>query len=269
MAESVLNQEEQKLNTKSQGPENKGRAYQIRRILGIILSILMIGLTAYVLKLQHENNQILAKSTDVALNAGVDQANNYRSYVKQYKDTKVQLEETTRKLEAVTKQLNDVTAELDTTKSMLVQTQAMLAQAQSENGKLKEDLQNLDGLKTNENVQNLSELEARIVALKTKNVEANTELTDLKTQMRAFQADFSTMQEGRSLITLFQNKIKLVKSRMHHLAQEAYFVKVAAQKEHDRIAALNGNNGYVIHNGEIQKPKNTNKTFSIDVKMVQ
>ncbi len=269
MAESVLNQEEQKLNANNQGEVDKGRFYSTKRIVGIVLSILMIGLTAYVLKLQHENNQILTRSSDLALTAGASQASNYRSYVKQYKDTKAQLEETTHKLEAVTKELNDVTVQLNATKSMLTETQTMLAQAQAENNKLKEDLQSLDGIKAGENVQNLSQLETRIASLKAKNDQDSTELKGLKTQLRVFQADFSTMGEGRSLISLFQNKIRLVKNRMRYLEQEAHLAKVAAQKERDRIAALNGNSGFVVRNGALQKPNNTNKTFSINVKMVQ
>ena len=269
MAESVLNREEQKIDTGKGGQQGKDRSHRIKRISGIVLSLLMIGLTAYVLKLQHDNTQILTQSSGLALDAGVSQASNYRSYVKQYKETKIQLEETTRKLEAVTKELDDMTAQLNTTKGMLAQTQTMLAQAQAENNKLKEDLQSLDGIKTGENVQNLSELEARIATLKAKNAQATSELSDLKVQLRAFQADFTTKEEGRTLITLFQNKIKLVKSRMHYLEQEAYFAKVAAQKERDRVAALNGNLGFLIHNGEVQKPNSSNKSFSIDVKMVQ
>lgn len=105
--------------------------------------------------------------------------------------------------------------------------------------------------------------------MKAKNTQAATELTDLKGQLHAFQADFSTVEEGRSLITLFQSKIKLVKSRMRYLEQEAYFAKIAAQKERDRLAVLNGNNGFVLRNGMAQKPNSSNKTFSIDVKMVQ
>lgn len=269
MAETVLNQEEQRLNVNNQDGQHKVNFHSILRTAGIILSVLMIALTAYVFKLQHDNVQILIQSNDLALKAGGSQASNYRSYVKQYKDTKAQLEETTRKLEAVTKELNDVTAQLNTTKSMLNQTQIMLTQAQAENTKLKEDLQSLDGIKTAENVQSISDLEARIAALKTKNSQDSAELSELKSQLRSFQADFSTMEEGRSLISLFQNKIKLVKSRMRHIEQEAYFAKVAAQKERDRIAILNGNNGFMVHNGAIQKPNSTNKTFSIDVRMVQ
>ncbi len=269
MTESVLNREEQKIDMNKNDKQKGNDSIKTKRIVGIVLSVLMIGLTAYVLKLQNDNVQLLSQSTESALTSGVSQASNYRSYVKQYKDTKAQLEETTRKLEAVTQQLNDVTAELNTTKSLLVQTQTMLTQATAENNKLKEDIQSLDGIKATEGVANISDLEARVATLKNKNTEATQQLSDLRVQLRAFQADFSTIEEGRSLITLFQNKIRLVKSRMRNLEQQAYFAKIAAQKERDRIALLNGNNGFVIHHGEVQKAKGGNKSFSIDVKMVQ
>jgi len=248
--------------------QGQGSSYRKSRVVGIVLSIIMIGITAYVLKIQHDNTQIFQNSSDLALSAGVGQASNYRSYVKQYKDTRAQLEETTRKLEAVTNQLNEVTTQLNTTKNMLAQTQAMLTQTQIENAKFKEDLQGLDGIRSSQNVQN-ADLEARISALKVRDAQTNTELDDLRTQLRTFQADFSTLDQGRSLIHLFQKKIKLVKNRMHYLEREVYLTKVAAQKERDRIATLNGNNGFVFHNGEFQKPNGTNKTFSINVKMVQ
>ncbi len=267
MAESVLNQEEQKLDSNNAEGQIKARNARIFRIAGVILSVVMLILTAYVFKAQQENNKILMQTNEAVLTSVNHMAGNYRSYVTQYKDTKAQLEETTRKLEAVTAQLNDVSAQLETTKGLLNQTQTMLTQAQSENNKLKEELQGLDGIKLDEKVQDFSQLEAKIAALKSKNNQTANELTDLRAQLKAFQADFSTVEEGRSLITLFQNKIKLVKSRMTYLAQEAYFAKIAAQKERDRLATLNGNNGFMLRNGS--SPKSGNKSFSIDVKMVQ
>ncbi|MBI3602127.1 MAG: hypothetical protein HY209_04470 [Candidatus Omnitrophica bacterium] len=272
MAETVLNQEEQNMDVNKKNrklKQGRGFFHLNNPVLGIVVLLVVIGVTAYVLKLQHDNTQIFAQSSDLALSAGGAQAANYRSYVQQYKDTRAQLEETTRKLEAVTSQLNNVTVQLDTTKGMLAQTQAMLAQTQLENAKLKEDLQSLDGLRSSENVQNTSNLEARISALKAKNAQTDIELSDLKTQLRTFQADFSTLEQGRSLIRLFQNKIRLVKNRMRYLEREAYLAKVAAQKERDRIATLNGNSGFVFRNGEFQKPRGTNKNFFIDVRMVQ
>ena len=81
-------------------------------------------------------------------------------------------------------------------------------------------------------------------------------------------AEFSNLEEGRSLIVLFQNKINLVKSRMRYLKQEAFFARVAAQKEKDRLAVLNGNSGFVVRNGQAQNPNGTKKSFAIDVKIV-
>ena len=88
-------------------------------------------------------------------------------------------------------------------------------------------------------------------------------------QNSVFEADFSDIKEGRSLIVLFQNKIKLVKTRMHHLKQEAFAARVTAQKEKDRLAGLNGNSGFVFRNGQAQSPNGTKKSFAIDVKIVQ
>jgi hypothetical protein len=124
-------------------------------------------------------------------------------------------------------------------------------------------------LRNTENVQDIGELESKIKALKDRDSEVSLQIADLKTQLRAFQGDFSNTEEGRSLIVLFQNKINLVKSRMHYLKQEAFFARVAAQKEKDRLAVLNGNSGFIVRDGQVQNPDGTKKTFAIDVKIVQ
>ena len=144
-----------------------------------------------------------------------------------------------------------------------------MSQAQEENIELKQELRGLDKLRISENVQNMGELRAKIKSLKDRDSQISVQLADLKDQLRAFEAEFSNPDEGRSLIILFQNKIKLVKSRMHYLNQEAFFARVAAQKEKDRLAVLNGNSGFVMRNGQLQNPNGTNKSFAIDVKIVQ
>ena len=229
----------------------------------------MIALTIYVFNLQNQNSTILSKSSDLALTASDHATVNYRTYVGRYKETKIELDETTKKLEEVNRQLDQVTTELATTKGMLSQTQGMLSQAQEENNKLKKELLGLDNLRNSENVQNLGELQAKIETLKEKDSQVTLQLSDLKNQLRAFDADFSNPQEGHSLIILFQNKINLVKSHMRYLKQEAFFAKIAAQKEKDRLATLNGNSGFVLRNGQVQNPNGTNKSFAIDVKIVQ
>ena len=265
MAETVLNQPEQKLDPSTDGQQQNNR---LKKIVGVLLSVVMVVLTVYVLNLQNQNYHLLSRTNELFNNSTSAMAANYRSYVKQYKDTKEQLEETTRKLEAVTAQLDQVTAELNSTKVMLSDTQTMLSQAQAENNKLKQEIQDLEALRATENVKDIPELEAKIDSLKQKNVQVNTELGNLKNELRAFEADFSNLDEGKSLISLFQNKIKLVKSRMRYLKQEAYFAKIAAQKEKDRLAALNGNSGFLVRDGQPHKASNS-KGFAIDVKIVQ
>jgi len=273
VAETLLNQQESKIET---GMDTERQNKHIKKIVGIVLSLVMVVLTVYVLYLQQQNYNITVQSTSLALVSGEHATANYNTYVGRYKvtkvkldETKAQLDETTRKLEEVNRQLDQVTTELATTKGMLSQTQGMLVSAQEENNKLKQELQGLDQLRNTENVQNLDQLQDKIKTLKDKDTQVTLQLSELKTQLRAFEADFSDLQEGQSLIVLFQNKIKLVKTRMRYLKQEAFYTKVAAQKEKDRLAALNGNSGFVLRNGQAQSPNGTKKSFAIDVKIVQ
>lgn len=273
MAETVLNPQESKIDPSEDAQRNSN---QIKKIVGIILSLVMIALTIFVLNLEHQNSNTLAKSAELALIAGNRATINYKIYVGRYKatklkleETKIQLDETTSKLEQVDRQLDQVSAELATTKSMLSQTQGMLVSAQDENTKLKQDLQGLDDLQNSENVQNIGELQTKIKTLKDKDSQISVQLDDLKNQMRIYAAEFSNLDEGKSLIVLFQSKIRLVKMRMHHLKQEAFLARVQAQKEKDRIASLNGNSGFVLRNGQVLNPNSTKKSFAIDVNNVQ
>jgi len=266
VSETVLNQQEPKLEP---GADTQRQNNNLKKIVGIILSLVMVGLTIYVLNLQHLNSDTLYKSTSLALDASDHATNNYRTYVGKYKVTKVELDETTHKLEVVKDQLNQVSIELATTKNMLSQTQSMLSQAQEENTSLKKELQGLDELRLSENVQNIGELQNKIQTMKEKDSMISDQIADLKKKLREFDAEFADLDEGKTLINLFQKKIRLVKSRMHDLKEQAYLARVAAQKEKDRLAVLNGNSGFFIRNGQVQNPNGTNKSFAIDVKIVQ
>jgi len=264
--ETLLNQQESKLDP---GVDAKQQNIYLKKIVGIILSVVMIALTIFVLNLQNQNYNTLFKSTDIALTAGDHATTNYRAYVGKYKETKIELDATVRKLEVVKNQLNQVTIELATTKNMLSQTQGMLSEVQQENTSLKKELQGLDELRVSENVKNIGELQARIKSLKDRDAQISLQLTDLKNQLSIYAVDFSNAAQGRSLMVVFQNKIKLVKNRMHYLNQEAFFARVAAQKEKDRVASLNGNSGFILRDGQVQSPKAAKKSFAIDVKIVQ
>jgi septal ring factor EnvC (AmiA/AmiB activator) len=246
VAETLLNQQELKL---APSPGTQRPNSYLKRTIGIILSLVMIALTIYMLNLQNQSLNILSKSTDMALIAGDHATANYRTYVGRYKETKIELDETTRKLEEVNRQLDQVTTELATTKGMLFQAEGMLSEAQQENLKLKQDLRGLDDLSN-------------------RNAQVSLQLAQLKSQLRVFQAEFSNLDEGKSLIVLFQNKIKFIKSRMRYLKQEAFFTRVEVQKEKDRLAVLNGNSGFILRNGQMQNPNGAKKSFAIDVKIV-
>ena len=53
MAETLLNQQESKLES---GADHQRQNNHLKKIIGVALSIVMIGLTVYVLNLQHQNN---------------------------------------------------------------------------------------------------------------------------------------------------------------------------------------------------------------------
>ncbi|MDE1920846.1 MAG: hypothetical protein KGJ09_02390 [Candidatus Omnitrophica bacterium] len=266
MAETLLNQQEPKFDQDLDAQHQNGH---LKRIVGIVLSLVMIALTAYVLGLQHQNYKILSQSTGMALTASDHASANYMTYVGKYKETKVELEETTRKLEIVNRQLDQVTAQLNSTRNTLADTEGMLGQAQAENTRLRLELQGLDNLRTTENVQNIGELQAKIKTLKDRDSLISFQLKDLKDQLRAFNAQFSNPQQGRSLITLFQKKIREVKDHMSALRHEAYLARVAAQKQKDRLAVLNGNDGFLVRNGRPENPAAAKKSFAINVKVLQ
>ena len=120
MTETLLNQQESKLDP---GTSTQRQNSNLKRIVGIILSLVMISLTGYVLYLQYQNFNIISDASQLSL-VSTDRATaNYRTYVGKYKATKIQLDETTQKLEAVNRQLDQVTTELASTKGMLSQTQ--------------------------------------------------------------------------------------------------------------------------------------------------
>lgn len=264
MADSASNEQDQKNATANDGRKQNNT---LKTIIGGILIVIMLALTGYVLNLQNQNYAVLNQSTILSLKSQAKQAANYRVYVQQYKDTREELEQTVIKLTQVQKDLDRVSTELAEAKGMLTQTNDLLVQAQQENDKLKSDIEALEALRSAEQVNSIGELEVKISSLKKKNVEVSDQLNSVKNEMRAFEADFNNMDEGKSLLVLFQNKIKLVKSRMRYLKQETYFAKVAAQKEKDRIESLMGNNGFLVKDGNHQQG-GSSKGFAIDVKIV-
>ena len=120
-----------------------------------------------------------------------------------------------------------------------------------------------------------SELEKQVALLNEKNAQFASELSSLKDQMRSFEGDIKSVDEGKAMITLFHNRVKLVKTKMTYLKREAQFARIAAQKERDRLLALKGNKGFLMKNGEAIKedktaqPASGDKKVNIDVSFVE
>ena len=235
-------------------------------IIGVMLTVIMIALTCYVLYLQNQNYKTVTYSNDHLLVSSVQQADNYQSYVHQYKVTKVQLEATTAKLEQVQLALDQVTTELNSTKDLLTQTQTQLTEAQSENSRLSDQLA---ALGVTEGTQQSQQITSELSNLKSKNEQYSQEINDLKGKLKAINVDASNMQEAKTLLELFRSKVDLVKARIRELNQQAYMTKVNAQKERDRIETLAGNGGFAIKDGEITLTNKKQPAFAVDVKILQ
>jgi len=240
---------------------------KVRNTVGLALTIVMLGLTVYVLYIQSENYKTLEMSSEMALSSGSKQAENYRYYVREYSTAKDQLDETQTRLSKMTMELELVSKELASTKNMLSETEALLAQAQEENKVLKGDPQAMANMQ--KLLGNQSVVAARnIDTLKKQNEEYDNELMRLKGDLTNFQANVGDVRQGRSLIVEMKQKIREVKERMRLLKKEAAEARVAAQKERDRQLILLGNNGYLIKDGELVTAEKGKKTVDIDVKFV-
>ncbi|OGX32012.1 MAG: hypothetical protein A2787_03135 [Omnitrophica WOR_2 bacterium RIFCSPHIGHO2_01_FULL_48_9] len=146
--------------------------------------------------------------------------------------------------------------ELGITKTLLADAERDLEAARQENAQLQE----LIGAKDGEIAQNKVMIDQLTAEVKT-----------IKERLRILEGDVVSMQEGRSTIAIYKEKVHKVKVKIHEFKQQAQAVKVAAQKERDRIAMALGNNGYFTKGG---KPYNPNysapaKGVEINVEFVK
>ena len=130
--------------------------------------------------------------------------------------------------------------EVASTKILLAQAEKDLEEAKQDNDQLK----NLVSARDNEITQNKIVIE-----------QLNTEIQTIKERLRILEGDVVNLDEGRSTVALYKQKVHKVKGKIHEFKEQAHAARVAAQKERDRIAVALGNNGYLIKGG---KPFNPN-----------
>lgn len=232
---------------------------KMRSIAGAALFLIMLSLAFFIVKEQNLIFKNIEESNRMMLNASDQQAVLTRSYAALYHQT--------------AETLTAVTKELDLSKALLQETQDLLSQAKMENT----DLQNrLAALNNPSNLtagnqiafERIKEgLEQQIVILNEKNFQFANELAQLKNQLRSFEGNIQSLEEGRTTISLLHNRLKRIKSKMSSLKREAYYAKEEARKQRDQTLALKGNQGYLVKDGKTFK--GSENSFPTDGKKIQ
>ncbi len=260
--EDVLAKLRERIQAKIMETTNKRK---IKSVAGVVLFVAMLAMVGYILQQQNDVYRSLQDTANMMVTAADKQAAVTRTYINLYHETQ--------------NTLTQVTTELDSTKALLKQTEDLLAQSKQENEDLKNKmaaLQSQDAATLAQSQAQLNQtrtnMEQQISALNEKNNQFASELTALKDQMRVFEGDVKSIDEGKNVIALFKNKLDLVRTKMTYLRREAHFARISAQKERDRLLLMQGNQGFLAKDGQWAKPENEaakKKDVNIDVTFVE
>ncbi len=230
------------------------RRRKLQGVAGVALGSVMIGLVIFLTNQQAAIYQSLQNSHQMITDSFNQQASLTRNYANLYQETQ--------------QMLASVREELDTTRTVLKETEALLVEAKDKNTELQNQLAALAAQEVRVS-EGHNELEKEIALLHDKNAEFADQLSQLKSQMRAFEGDIRNIEEGKAVMALFKNRLKLVKTKIHYLKREAYYARQAAQKERDRILFLQGNQGYIVKNTESPLKPVEQKASGEDKKQVE
>jgi chromosome segregation ATPase len=221
-----------------------------RLISSIVIGVLVVAsIILWVL-----NYRTLETITQMSDKTATTQAVNTRFYMNEFKVTKIALEETTRELEAAN-------VELSTTRTELSSVQQL-------NDQFRTDIQSLERYKAKAMAKGEA-LETMINSFKKKNKEMDIQLQTVRKELSTFQPEIGDTNEGRSKVALFKNHIRMVTKNMGALKKQALQLKVAAQKERDRLESLYGNGGFMVKEGQNKSITSFDqKKVEIDVKFI-
>lgn len=207
------------------------------------------------------NYRTLEKVTVFSEKNAVNQAQNFRYYVNEYKVAKVALDEANQKIVTLTQ-------ELDAANQALSLTRDELSSLQQTNDQLKVSIAGLERYKAKA-AEKGEALESMIQAFKQKNRDLDRELQGVRKELATFLPDINDINEGRSKIKMFKEHIQMVKQNMSGIREKAFEAKVAAQKERDRLETLYGNGGYMVKDGQDKSVKRADQPkVQIDVNFI-
>ena len=226
---------------------------KFRSILNVVLFMAMIALTVTIVWLSIYVYRDMALSNQKILQATDHQAMLTQKYVQMYHDTELRLAGVTTEMEATKRlyqdselMLQNVRQELNSTKAILAQTETMLTNAKGE-------LESLQNVNQTELAKTKAELNNTIALLEQKNIQLTEEMTQLRGELQYYEGDVRSIDEGKALIVILRNRMKLVKSKIKYFKREARSARDMAQTERDKILSLLGNNGYFMKDGNVVK----------------
>ena len=121
--------------------------------------------------------------------------------------------------------LNEVSQELDSTKTLLAQTQSML-----------------------------SETSAQFESLRAEHAAMAAEYNVIKEKLRLLEGDIASLDEGKEALGMHKKTLRAVKVSIHNLKRKALEMRIAAQKERDRVALETGNQGFFLKDAKLFNP---------------
>jgi len=215
---------------------------RIKNIFELAFLAVSVFLICYVIYVSVVIYQNMTKANDNMSDSTVGQAFLVRDYSHKYTDAKTRLTAVQKAYEESQTMLENVTNDLNATKLTLAQTEEMLSKTKAE----------LAGMNT-EFARSKSKFENKIKILQEKSIEMENEIVQLTKKISYYEGNVADIKEGKALLNLYKDKMKLVKNKIHSFQIEAREIRISAMKERDRIRSILGNNGYFVKGGQAVK----------------
>ena len=232
------------------GIAKENRMRRVNNILNILLIGAVIVLLFIVVKTSLVVYDNIHRSNEQMFTVSDQQAGLNRKINRELTAVKVELV-TTKQLYAESQlMLQSVSQDLESTKIFLAQTETMLSLANDEISELKGEVLSTVDMSQKQMEETKMTFQKMLSQLKQKNVELTKELSFVKERLRLFEGNVIDEKEANSVILLLKQKLGVVKSKIRGFRLDALNLRVAAQKERDRIKSTLGNKGYLLKDGD-------------------
>ncbi len=209
-----------------------------KKILDIVVIVAIVGIAYYITTLSKSVYEDLSKANENLLEISDQQSRLTQTYAGLYQTSQLQLA--------------SVTSELEATKALYAQSENMLKSTSLELSQTKELLKETETMlsQLREDTSSFVQMTGKALELENANADLKAQMAAIRDHLRFLSGDVKDMPEADQLLKYFRGKIHLVKGKIKGFKRDAHELKIAAQKEHDRIQAILGNNGYLVKEGK-------------------